>query len=114
MTDMPRTSADLKGWLGLAPTTRPTTWCSQESINAALVAQARVCNYPKDPFGQPEFTSMTTCGTRSSCEPSGWQPVATARRESSACPAPVATSSVPASRPTTPTWAPWRGRTENW
>ena len=56
MTDIPDLG-DLKGWLGLAPDDTTDDVVLQESLDAALVAQARVCNYPKDPFGQPEFTS---------------------------------------------------------
>jgi hypothetical protein len=51
------TIGDLKAWLGLAPEDVEDDLVLQESLDAALAAQAVVVAYPQDAFGDPDFTS---------------------------------------------------------
>jgi hypothetical protein len=56
------TVADMKAWLGIPPDDTTDDLVLQDSLNAALVAQARAIggNYPCDAFGDPVFTDDLT------------------------------------------------------
>lgn len=47
----------VKAWLGLDETDTQDDIVLQESLDAALVAQAVVCAYPLDAFDEPLFTA---------------------------------------------------------
>lgn len=48
---------DLKSWLGLGLNDTADDVVLQESLDAATVAQAQVCTYPVDEFGDPVVSS---------------------------------------------------------
>lgn len=50
------TLSDVKAWLGIATDDYSDDAVLTESLNAALAAQAQVCCYPVDGFGDPVFT----------------------------------------------------------
>src|SRR4051812_23177878 len=54
MADAP-TLDDLKAWLGLAPEDETDDAMLQQSLDASVVAQGRVCALPTDQFGAPTY-----------------------------------------------------------
>lgn len=50
------TLGSLKVFLGLEDSDTVDDAALQESLNAALTAQGQVCAYPRDVFGDPDFT----------------------------------------------------------